>query len=60
MGIAIKVIEEFIKSLTFNKPFSINLHNTLNTTKLVHALYRSSEGNKLVDVNSKESKRLGK
>lgn len=55
-----KVIESFMESLLLNKDFVINISETLNTTKLVHALYRSSEKSMLVDVNNEESNRLGK
>ena len=55
-----KVVESFMDSLIHNKDFSINISETLNTTKLVHALYRSSEKSMLIDVNNDESTRLGK
>ena len=55
-----KVIESFMQSLLLNKDFSINISETLNTTKLVHALYRSSEKSMLIDVNNEDSERLGK
>ena len=55
-----KVIESFMDSLLHDQNFSIDILDTLNTTKLVHALYRSSEKSMLVDVNNDESIRLGK
>jgi len=55
-----KVIESFIESLLLDQNFSIDILDTLNTTKLVHALYRSSEKSMLVEVNNYESIRLGK
>ena len=55
-----KVIESFIESLLLDQKFSIDILDTLNTTKLVHALYRSSEKSMLVDVNNDDSIRLGK
>jgi len=55
-----KVIESFIESLLLDQKFSIDILDTLNTTKLVHALYRSSEKSMLVDVNNYDSIRLGK
>jgi len=55
-----KVIRSFMDSLSLNQKFSIDILDTLNTTKLVHALYRSSEKSMLVDVNNDDSMRLGK
>jgi len=55
-----KVVESFIESLILDQKFSIDILDTLNTTKLVHALYRSTEKSMLVDVNNNESIRLGK
>ena len=54
------VIKDFIDSINENRPFSIDISSTLNTTKLVHALYRSSENNMLINVDNEESLRLGK
>ena len=55
-----KVIESFIDSLLLDQKFPIDILDTLNTTKLVHSLYRSSEKSMLVDVNNDDSMRLGK
>lgn len=54
------VIKDFICSINENRPFSIDISSTLNTTKLVHALYRSGENNMLINVDNEESLRLGK
>ena len=55
-----KVVESFIDSLLLDQKFPIDILDTLNTTKLVHSLYRSSEKSMLVDVNNDDSMRLGK
>ena len=55
-----EVITEFIKSIENNNEFTINAESTLQTTQLVHALYRSIEKSSLCKVNSEESIRLGK
>ncbi len=55
-----KVINDFMDSIKNDKPFSIDIKSTLNTTKLVHALYKSSERNMLINVNNEDSLRLGK
>ncbi len=55
-----EVITTFMDSISSENNFPIDIKNTLNTTKLVHALYRSSEESKLMNVNNEESIRLGK
>lgn len=56
----IKVIDNFINSLSNKRDFLIDIESTINTTKVIHALYRSSESNKLVNTSKEESNRLGK